>query len=227
MYLEQFLVFSTFFIYHTTGSALHGECFTSEDCGTIDTYCKNNTCACKENFAVWYDSCIQLPTPGIRCTKKHDCHASLGVRSICTKRMECACKPFHHIHMGQCVKNRDLDDACDHDHQCYCGAGCENRIACIEKQCSCREGYKPYGSRRCVDDPLSVKHHHQGHHHASETSAVSHHHHHHNVTTERSFDEPRVENIGANKLQAMSASSTLATNLSIVITTALVLLLRT
>ncbi|CAH2013734.1 unnamed protein product [Acanthoscelides obtectus] len=141
--------------------------------------------------------------------------------------MECACKPFHHIHMGQCVKNRDLDDACDHDHQCYCGAGCENRIACIDKQCSCREGYKPYGSRRCVDDPLSVKHHHQGHHHASETSAVSHHHHHHNVTTERSFDEPRVENIGANKLQAMSASSTSATSLSIVITTALVLLLRT
>nr|CAI5858003.1 unnamed protein product [Callosobruchus analis] len=155
---------------------------------------------------------LRIPTPSIRCTKKHDCHSSLGSRSICTKRMECACKPFHHIHLGQCVKNRDLEDACDHDHQCYCGAGCESRIACIDKQCFCREGYKPYGSRRCIDDPLYVKHHHTSHHHAVATSGVSHHHHQHNATTTERSAEQRITYGDTTKLLSMSSSSKLTTS---------------
>ncbi|KAJ8913761.1 hypothetical protein NQ315_002441, partial [Exocentrus adspersus] len=98
---------------------------------------------------------VLVAKPRITCVKRHDCQSILGVKSMCTKSSYCACKPFHHLHHGQCVKNRDLHDICDHDHQCYCGAGCEDKIACIERNCSCRPGHKPYRSRRCIYDPAN------------------------------------------------------------------------
>ncbi|ENN79324.1 uncharacterized protein LOC109535015 [Dendroctonus ponderosae] len=136
----------------SAGSALHGPCETDDDCGTMDTVCKNGVCACQEQFAVWFDSCISLAQPRVACTKKHECHKKMGIRSICTKKNQCACKAFHHLHLGQCVKNRDLHDTCDHDHQCYCGADCQSKIACIHKNCSCIAGHSPYKSRRCISD---------------------------------------------------------------------------
>lgn len=150
------LVFICVLIRRNQGSALHGACLSNDDCGTIDTYCKNETCVCRENFAVWYDSCIQMPSPPIRCTKKLECHPTLGGRSMCTKKGQCACKAFHHLHQGQCVKNRDLHTICEHDHQCYCGADCEAKIACIHKSCTCKTGHKPYRTRRCIRDSLYV-----------------------------------------------------------------------
>ncbi|XP_074039036.1 uncharacterized protein [Leptinotarsa decemlineata] len=156
MYFEHILVFLTISFHRISGSPLNGPCASDDDCGTIDTYCKNQTCVCAENFGVWYDSCVQLSSPAVRCKKKTECHNILGVRSMCTKKFQCACKPFHHLHMGQCVKNRDLDEMCEHDHQCYCGAGCEERIACIHKNCTCKPGHKPYRTRRCIDDPSFV-----------------------------------------------------------------------
>lgn len=149
---EQLLLVWSICIIGTTGSALHGPCETNDDCGTIDTICHKGVCVCTENFAVWYDSCVSLPLPRITCTKKHECHKSLGIKSMCTKKNQCACKPFHHLHLGQCVKNRDLHDTCDHDHQCYCGGDCQDRIACIHKNCSCKAGHRPYKSRRCISD---------------------------------------------------------------------------
>jgi len=109
-------------------------------------------CSCRENFAIWFDSCVPLAHPRVPCTKKHDCHKTLGIKSMCTKKNQCACKAFHHLHMGQCVKNRDLLDTCDHDHQCYCGADCQDKIACIHNNCSCKAGHSPYKSRRCISD---------------------------------------------------------------------------
>ncbi|XP_030751854.1 uncharacterized protein LOC115879277 [Sitophilus oryzae] len=152
MHLEILLVCVACVIAGIKASAIHGPCETDEDCGTIDTECNNNVCTCKPNFAVWFDSCVALPQPRITCHKKHDCHRSLGVKSMCTKKNQCACKPFHHLHQGQCVKNRDLHDTCDHDHQCYCGEDCQEKIACIHKNCSCKAGHKPYRSRRCISD---------------------------------------------------------------------------
>ncbi|CAG9860998.1 unnamed protein product [Phyllotreta striolata] len=151
------LVFICVLIERSQGSALHGSCLTNDDCGTIDTYCRNQTCVCRENFSVWYDSCVQTPSPPLRCSKKHECHSKLGARSMCTKKGLCTCKPFHHLHQGQCVKNRDLHDNCEHDHQCYCGADCEDKIACIHKSCSCKPGHKPYRIRRCIHDPVIVE----------------------------------------------------------------------
>ncbi|XP_028133230.1 uncharacterized protein LOC114328558 [Diabrotica virgifera virgifera] len=156
MLLRLSVFFLWVFIQRSTGSPLHGGCTSSEDCGTIDTYCKNETCVCRDNFAVWYDSCVQMPTPALRCSKKQECHKSLGARSMCTKKGQCACKPFHHIHSGQCVKNRDLHDQCEHDHQCYCGAECQGKIACIHKSCACKPGHRPYKIRRCILDPAYI-----------------------------------------------------------------------
>ncbi|XP_066138301.1 uncharacterized protein [Euwallacea fornicatus] len=138
------------------GSALHGPCETDDDCGTIDTICYKGVCACRENFAVWYDSCVPLANPRVTCSKKQECHKALGIKSMCTKKNQCACKAFHHLHNGQCVKNRDLHDLCDHDRQCYCGADCQEKIACIHKNCSCRAGHSPYKSRRCISDQPMV-----------------------------------------------------------------------
>ncbi|XP_060524543.1 uncharacterized protein LOC132700960 [Cylas formicarius] len=146
----------TFGISCVIGSGLHERCDTDEDCGTIDTYCSNKICACKEHFAVFYDSCVPLAQPRIRCTDRNQCQEVMGIRSMCTKKRQCVCKPFHHLHLGQCVKNRDLHDICEHDHQCYCGAGCENKIACIGRNCTCKHGHRPYRSRQCIisDDVL-------------------------------------------------------------------------
>ncbi|KAG5892831.1 hypothetical protein JTB14_032425 [Gonioctena quinquepunctata] len=156
MYLEHILVFLFVLTHRISGSPLNGPCESNDDCGTIDTYCRNSTCVCEENFGVWYDSCVQLSAPVVPCKRKHECHAVLGVKSMCTKKFQCACKPFHHLHLGQCVKNRDLDDMCEHDYQCYCGAGCEEKIACIHKNCTCKPGHKPYRTRRCIGDPSLV-----------------------------------------------------------------------
>lgn len=46
-----------FSLYHL-GSAIHGPCESDDDCGTMDTICHKGVCACRENFAVWFDSCI-------------------------------------------------------------------------------------------------------------------------------------------------------------------------
>ncbi|XP_076268042.1 uncharacterized protein LOC143201072 [Rhynchophorus ferrugineus] len=146
------LVIAVCFVANVAGSALHGACETDDDCGTIDTLCHNGICTCKEHFAVWFDSCVALPHPRIACEKKNECHRTLGIKSMCTKKNLCACKPFHHLHQGQCVKNRDLHDMCDHDHQCYCGADCQDKIACIHKNCSCKAGHKPYRTRRCISE---------------------------------------------------------------------------
>ncbi|XP_050313434.1 uncharacterized protein LOC126748327 isoform X2 [Anthonomus grandis grandis] len=151
-----FSLVSCIWIMRVTGSALHEHCETDDDCGTIDTVCEKNICVCRENFAVWFDSCLQLPQPRIACTKKHDCQKTLGVRSTCTKKSQCACKPFHHLHNNQCIKNRDLHESCDNDSQCYCGADCQEKIACIHKNCSCKAGHSSYKSRRCISDDSSV-----------------------------------------------------------------------
>ncbi|XP_057662700.1 uncharacterized protein LOC130897805 [Diorhabda carinulata] len=156
MFLRLSIFFTCILVQKNAGSPLHGACLSTEDCGTIDTYCRNQTCVCRENFSVWYDSCIELPSPAIRCSKKQECHELLGPRSMCTKKNQCACKPFHHLHQGQCVKNRDLHDQCEHDHQCYCGAECQAKIACIHKSCTCKPGHKPYKIRRCMEDPAYI-----------------------------------------------------------------------
>ncbi|KAL1500900.1 hypothetical protein ABEB36_006319 [Hypothenemus hampei] len=136
----------------TMGSALHGPCDNDDACGTIDTECQNGVCVCRENFTVLYDSCVPMAESRVHCTKKNDCHKVLGVKSTCTKKNQCVCKQFHHLHLGQCVKNRDLHETCDHDHQCYCGVDCQLKIACIHKNCSCKAGHSPYKSRRCISD---------------------------------------------------------------------------
>lgn len=140
------------FLQQSSGSGLYGPCFNDTDCGTIDTYCKKGSCACREHFTEWTDTCIELANPRVSCTRKHECHSILGSRSICTRHGQCACKPFHHLYNGQCVKNRDLYDICEHDHQCYCGKDCGERIACINKNCTCSPGNTPYKIRRCISN---------------------------------------------------------------------------
>ncbi|XP_019880580.1 uncharacterized protein LOC109608574 [Aethina tumida] len=147
---QQLIIIAVFLFVRISGSALHGSCLINEDCGTIDTYCKDGVCSCKPNFIVWYDSCLQITTPPMHCRKKDECQNVLGARSLCTRNNVCACRPFHHLHNGQCVKNRDLHDICEHDHQCYCGVDCGDKIACIGRNCTCKPGHKAYRSRRCI-----------------------------------------------------------------------------
>lgn len=104
----------------------------------------------------------------IECTRKEQCHHILGNKSTC-KNKRCVCRPFHHLHKEQCVKNKgnnkmhfifwsklrsfsDLHDFCEHDHQCYCGQDCVERIGCTNNKCTCREGYKTYSIRRCIGE---------------------------------------------------------------------------
>ncbi|KAK9882142.1 hypothetical protein WA026_019661 [Henosepilachna vigintioctopunctata] len=134
------------------GSALHGPCASHEECGTFDTHCRNGTCVCKDNFMTVFDSCVHVATENIECKRKEECHSILGSKSTC-KNKRCVCRPFHHLHKKQCVKNKDLHDFCEHDHQCYCGQDCIDRIGCIKHKCTCKEGYKPYSIRRCIVDP--------------------------------------------------------------------------
>ncbi|CAH0559404.1 unnamed protein product, partial [Brassicogethes aeneus] len=152
-----YLMLVTFFIKYSSGSGLHGQCDFDEDCGTIDTHCHSGICSCKPNFIVLFDSCIQVTTPPIHCRRKEECHRALGSRSLCSKNNICACRAFHHLHNGQCVKNRDLHETCEHDHQCYCGVDCGDKIACIARNCTCKTGHRPYRSRRCIlTEPLLV-----------------------------------------------------------------------
>ncbi|KAJ8958295.1 hypothetical protein NQ318_017441, partial [Aromia moschata] len=54
------------------------------------------------------------------------------------------------ISSRQIEAESDLHDICEHDHQCYCGADCEDKIACIGRNCTCKPGHKPYRIRRCI-----------------------------------------------------------------------------
>ncbi|XP_044252300.1 tenascin-like [Tribolium madens] len=137
-----------------SGSALHGPCETNENCGTLDTFCQNGTCVCRDNFRVFDDHCVQIATPAIPCAHKTVCKTSLGPKGICVDK-HCACRSFHHFFNKQCVKSKGLDEECDSDHQCYCGEDCNDKIGCVNRICTCKTGFKIKG-RRCIPDPNFV-----------------------------------------------------------------------
>lgn len=41
------------------GVLLNGKCDVDTNCGTLDSFCKNGTCACIENFTTFEDSCVK------------------------------------------------------------------------------------------------------------------------------------------------------------------------
>ncbi|XP_063932741.1 tenascin-like [Zophobas morio] len=148
--LIEYLIILTFTFSTASGSGLHGPCEGNEQCGTLDTYCKNGICVCKDDFVVFYDHCVQLATPHIQCMHKSNCIAILGQKGFC-KSHKCVCKSFHHFYNNQCIKSKGLDEQCDNDHQCYCGQDCNDKIECAKGICACKYGFKVY-RRRCIPD---------------------------------------------------------------------------
>jgi hypothetical protein len=145
-------VILTFLIAAVSGSALHGSCEKNEQCGTVDTYCRNGTCICKDGFAVNEDHCVQLVVPEIACTHRSKCNLHSGHKGLFCHEKRCVCRSFHHFHNSQCVKSKGLDQECTSDHQCYCGEDCKEKIECAEGMCACKKGFKRY-STRCIVDP--------------------------------------------------------------------------
>lgn len=41
------------------GILLNGKCDVDANCGTLDSYCKNGTCTCSEEFTTYEDSCVK------------------------------------------------------------------------------------------------------------------------------------------------------------------------
>lgn len=44
--------------YPVIASGLFGPCVSNEECGILDTICKNGICICRGNFTVKDDTCV-------------------------------------------------------------------------------------------------------------------------------------------------------------------------
>lgn len=130
-----------------------GPCTKSEECYHINgAVCTDKKiCGCKEGTVIdeMRINCVIIATKiGDECTTNGDC--SRSVKNATCIDGKCQCKMGNHFaeEINGCVVDRDIDEPCRHNYDCYHIVNDTNTnvLQCFNSMCDCKDNYHRNGN---------------------------------------------------------------------------------